>query len=126
MCNEVPEVPKPAIYELSKQQLAVLRQAASGDTSVFAVLTPNPAIDQPSILHKLQEDEKQLLDFLELGLAEDISDKFKEPIAICVHENKRSYRVLALTEAGKLMFNYCDDPKCNDHEKGDPCKRLPC
>ena len=115
-----------SIYELSKLQLAVLRKAASGDTVVFAVLTPNEEIDSPEDFARLTQEEKLLMDFVTLGLADDVSAEFSEPIAKCRIDTKRAYRVLALNEAGQLMFDYCDDPDCNSHPIGDPRKRLPC
>lgn len=114
------------IYKLSKFQLAILRQAASGSTTLFAVLTPNNAIDNPETFNRLRREEHLLLDFIKIGVAEDVSDKFTEGIEKCKIDTKRGYKVLALNEAGRLMFDYCDDPECNNHPKGDPRKRLPC
>lgn len=114
-------------YQLSTIQLAVLRQAASGATTVFAVLTPNPEIDAPEVLERLRREEKILMDFVELGLATDASADFESTIAKCRIDTKRSYRVLALTKAAKVMFDYCDDSECgNYHAPGDPSRRLPC
>jgi len=93
---------------------------------VFAVLTPNEEIDSPEALARLKQEEKLLMDFVTLGLADDVSADFSGPIAKCRIDTKRTYRVLALTVAGKLMFDYCDDPDCTSHQKGDPAKRLPC
>jgi hypothetical protein len=117
---------KNKFYKLSKLQVAILRKAASGETTLFAVLTPNKDIDSPDALKRLKQEEKILLDFITLGLCSDVSKDFAEPIAKCKIDTKRAYRVLALTTAGKLMFDYCDDPDCESHPKGDPHKRLPC
>ena len=114
------------IYKLSTLQVAVLRRAASGKTTVFAVLTPNPEIDNPEAMKRLKQEERSFLDFIKLGLAEDRSADFSETITKCKIDTKRTYRVLALTKAGQLMFDYCDDPKCTNHPAGDPSKRLPC
>ena len=116
---------KAKIYKLSEFQLAILRRA-TGRTCVFAVMTPNPEIDNPEALKRLKQEEKLLLDFVKLGIADDVSHDFAEPIAQCKINTKRSYRVLALNRAGILMFDYCDDPECNNHPKGDHRKRLPC
>lgn len=122
----MPSNVKAKIYKLSKLQVAVLRKAASGETVLFAVLTPNKEIDTPDAFKRLKQEEKILLDFVKLGLADDKSADFAGTIAKCVIDTKRAYRVLALTKAGQLMFDYCDDPECNNHPKGDPKKRLPC
>jgi hypothetical protein len=114
------------IYKLSKFQLAILRQAASGDTCVFAVLTPNEEIDSPEAFKRLRHEEILLLDFVKIGIADDVSAQFTDGIAKCKIDTKRSYKVLALNTAGILMFDYCDDATCNSHPKGDPRKRLPC
>ena len=104
-----------------------MRRAASGKTTIFAVLTPNPEIDSPETLKRLTTEEQSLLDFIGLGLAEDRSSDFSETIVKCTIDTKRSYRVLALTKVGQLMFDYCDDPDCGKyHPPGDPSKRLPC
>ena len=117
---------KNKFYKLSKLQLAILREAASGETTLFAVLTPNSEIDTPDTLKRLKQEEKILLDFITLGLCYEVSKDFAGSIAKCKIDTKRAYRVLALTVAGKLMFDYCDDPDCASHQKGDPAKRLPC
>lgn len=117
---------KPKYYKLSKFQVAILRQAAGGETTLFAVLTPNPEIDNPESLKRLKREERLLLDFVNLGLAKDVSDKFKEGIEKCKIDTKRAYKVLALTRMGNLMFDYCDDAECHNHPKNDMRKRLPC
>lgn len=109
------------IYELSKLQFAVLTKAATCGNRVFAVLEPNEEIDTPSHAHQLTKELKEFQELLPLGLVEDVSKDFSEPIAVSKLNNKRGFIVLALTEAGYLMFNECQDPDCTTHKKRLSC-----
>lgn len=115
------------IYQINKLQLAVLRRAATGESRVYAVLLPNPEIDDLVRLTRLKQEEKLMRDLVNLGLTKDVSSEFSESINKCKIDTKRGYEVHALTDIGQLMFDYCDDPDCgNYHPPGDPSKRMPC
>jgi len=109
------------IYELTKLQTAVLTKAAIGGNRVFAVLEPNEEIDTPSHAQQLTKELQEFKELLPLGLVEDVSKDFTESIAVSKLNNKRGFIVLALTEAGYLMFNECQDPNCTTHKKRPSC-----
>ncbi len=109
------------IYELNKLQFAVLTKAATEGNRVFAILEPNEEIDSPADLEKFNTEMQMFKDLLPLGLVEDVSEQFAEPIAVSKINNRRGYLVFSLTEDGMLMFNECQDPQCTAHKKRLPC-----
>ena len=115
---------KPAIYEMHKLQVSVLRKMAAETMGVFTLIEPLES-DTPAFAREW----KLAQDMIELGLvadiAEQLTEKEKTRIAEIVPVG-RKYIVLSITQAGRLMFEYCDDPECTVHKLGDPMRRYPC
>lgn len=110
---------KHKFYQLEPLQVKVLRQLASFDTDVFTLLSPGEGSDPA-----LARDWKLAQDLLALGLVADIKGELsvREKAKIAKNVPKgRDHVVLGITEVGKIMFDYCDDPECTEH-----VKRLPC
>lgn len=110
---------KNAIYQLKGVQVAVLRRLATYDLDVFTLLEP-----VENSTPELKEDWTLAQDMMRLGLVSDIKDELsvreKAKVRKMVPQD-RNYIVLGITEIGRLMFDYCDDPKCSEHKKRLPC-----
>lgn len=110
---------KHEFYQLTPVQVAVLRRLATYDEEVFTLLEP-----VTNSTTELKEDWRLGQDLLKLHLAADIKDELsvreKAKVAKIVPKN-RNYIVLGITEVGRLMFDYCDNPECTKHTKRLPC-----
>ena len=110
---------KHEFYQLKPVQVAVLRRLATCAQDVFTLL--EPVKDSTA---EFKEDWVLGQDMLKLNLAADIKDELsvreKAKVKHMVPKN-RNYIVLGITEVGRLMFDYCDDPKCTEHTKRLPC-----
>ena len=110
---------KHEFYQLKPVQVAVLRRLATYDQDVFTLL--EPVKDSTA---ELKEDWVLGQDMLKLNLVADIKDELsvreRAKIKKMVPKD-RNYIVLGITEVGRLMFDYCDDPKCTEHTKRLPC-----
>ena len=106
-------------YQLEPVQVAVLRRLATYDQDVFTLL--EPVKDSTA---ELKEDWVLGQDMIKLNLVADIKNELsvreKAKVKKMVPKD-RNYIVLGITEVGRIMFDYCDDPKCTEH-----IKRLPC
>jgi DNA mismatch repair protein MutH len=110
---------KHEFYQLKPVQVFVLRKLATYDQDVFTLLEPNENSSA-----ELKDDWVLAQDMIRLGLVLDIKDtlSIREKARVVKSVPKdRNYIVLGITEVGRLMFDYCDDPKCTEH-----AKRLPC
>jgi len=100
-------------------QVAVLRRLATYDMDVFSVLEPNENSNE-----EMKRNWVLTYDMIKLNLVADIKDELsvreRAKIKKMVPKD-RNYIVLGITEVGRIMFDYCDDPKCTEH-----VKRLPC
>jgi DNA mismatch repair protein MutH len=110
---------KHKFYQLQPVQVSVLRRLATWDMDVFTLL--EPVKDSTS---ELKEDWVLAKDMIDLGLVSDISASLlvreKAKVAKMVPKDRKSI-VLGITEVGRLMFDYCDDPACTEHKKRLPC-----
>jgi DNA mismatch repair protein MutH len=110
---------KHKFYQLKPVQVAVLRRLATYDLDVFTLLEP---VENSTI--ELKEDWTMAQDMIKLGLVSDISTSLsvreKAKVAKMVPKDRKSI-VLGITEVGRLMFDYCDDPVCTEHKKRLPC-----
>ena len=106
-------------YQLKPVQVAVLRRLATYDQDVFTLL--EPVKDSTA---ELKEDWVLGQDLIKLNLVSDIKNELsvreKAKVTKMVPKD-RNYIVLGITEVGRLMFDYCDDPKCTEHTKRLPC-----
>jgi len=110
---------KHKFYQLRPVQVIVLRKLATFDQDVFTLLEPVKGSSE-----ELVEDWKLAQDMIQLGLVLDIKDSLSvREIARVVRmvPKDRKYIVLGITEVGRLMFDYCDDPECTQHKKRLPC-----
>jgi DNA mismatch repair protein MutH len=110
---------KHKFYQLKPVQVAVLRRMASYDLDVFTLLEPNEHSTA-----ELKEDWVLAQDMIKLGLVLDIKESLsvreKAKVNKMVPKDSR-HIVLGITEVGRLMFDYCDDPACTEHKKRLPC-----
>ena len=110
---------KHKFYQLKPVQVSVLRRLATYDQDVFTLLEP---VENSST--ELKDDWVLGHDMISLGLVEDIKDglsiREKAKVVKMVPKD-RNYVVLGITEVGRLMFDYCDDPACKEHKKRLPC-----
>ena len=110
---------KHEFYQLKPVQVSVLRQLATYDQDVFILL--EPVKDSTA---ELKEDWVLGQDLIKLNLVSDIKNELsvreKAKVTKMVPKD-RNYIVLGITEVGRLMFDYCDDPKCTEHTKRLPC-----
>ena len=63
-------------------------------------------------------------DLINLNLVSDIKDELSVREKAKVNRmvpKDRNYIVLGITDIGRIMFDYCDDPKCTEHTKRLPC-----
>ena len=106
-------------YQLVPVQVSVLRRLASFDMDVFTLLEP---VENSTA--ELKEDWKLAQDMIKLGLVTDIKDSLsvreRAKVAAMIPKNHK-HIVLGITEIGRLMFDYCDDPDCTIHKKRLPC-----
>ena len=106
-------------YELKPIQVSVLRKLATYDQDVFTLLEP---VEHST--DELKEDWKLAQDMMELGLVADISAELsvreKAKVAKLTPKDRKVI-VLGITEVGRIMFDYCDDPACKEHKKRLPC-----
>ena len=110
---------KHEFYQLKPVQVAVLRRLATYDQDVFTLLEP-----MKDSTAELKEDWILGQDMIKLNLVSDIKDELSVREKAKVNRmvpKDRNYIVLGITEIGRIMFDYCDDPKCTEH-----VKRLPC
>lgn len=102
------------IYQLEPIQVRVLRVLAS-EGEVFTLLEPIEDSDPT-----LKRDWVLGQDLLRLGLVQDVREELsvreKAKIAKVVPKD-RNHVVLGITEVGRIMFDYCDDPECDMHPK---------
>ena len=106
-------------YQLEPLQVVVLRRLATHDMDVFTVLEP---VENSST--ELKRDWTLAKDLVKLGLITDIKDSLSIREKAKVNKmvpTGRNHIVMGITEVGRIMFDYCDDPKCAEH-----VKRLPC
>jgi DNA mismatch repair protein MutH len=112
-------VTKHEFYQLYPVQVAVLRRLATYDMDVFTLVEP-----VKDSTNELKDDWALAQDMIKLGLVADIKESLsvreKAKVKKMVPKD-RNYIVLGITEVGRIMFDYCDDPKCTEH-----VKRLPC
>jgi DNA mismatch repair protein MutH len=110
---------KSAIYQLRPVQVSVLRQLATYGLDVFTLLEP---VENSLPEHK--EDWKLAQDMIKLGLVTDIANELsvreKARVAKIIPKDRNAI-VLGITEIGRIMFDYCDDPDCAQHKKRLPC-----
>ena len=114
---------KHKFYQLKPVQVIVLRTLA-GLGEVFTLLEPIT-----NSTAELKEEWVLAQDMIKLGLVSDIKDSLsvrEKAKATKMVPGGRNYIVLGITEIGRILFDYCDDPDCNNHPKGDHRKRLPC
>jgi hypothetical protein len=117
---------KAKYYEMHKVQVSVLRKLAGDKFGTIGIYNTLPD-DDPAIIAGLEEDRKLTQDLLDLGLLEDLSEKYAEDIKKDAGKfGGRTHRVLHITEMGRLMFDYCDDPECTVHKLGCAMRRYPC
>jgi hypothetical protein len=106
-------------YQLEPVQVAVLRRLATYDMDVFTVLEP-----VENSTDEMKRDWVLTHDMIKLNLVADIKDELsvreKAKVMKMVPKD-RNYIVLGITEVGRIMFDYCDDPKCTEHKKRLPC-----
>ena len=106
-------------YQLEPVQVAVLRRLATYDMDVFTVLEP-----VENSTDEMKRDWVLTHDMIKLNLVADIKDELsvreKAKIKKLVPKD-RNYMVLGITEVGRIMFDYCDDPACIEHTKRLPC-----
>jgi hypothetical protein len=110
---------KPEIYQLEPVQVSVLRRLATFDEEVFTLLEP---VENSS--DELKRDWKLGQDMITLGLVADIKNELSTREKARVNKmvpKGRNFIVIGITEIGRLMFDYCDDPDCTDHKKLLPC-----
>lgn len=108
----------PHYYQLTKIQVAILRDLASGE-GVYTIVKPDDKSNQI-----VKDDWKLTQDLFDLGLLEDVSKQLnKEQIArmTAAVPKGRDYVIIVATKMGQLMFDYCDDPECTAHKKRLPC-----
>ena len=107
------------LYQLKPVQVAVLRRLATYDQDVFTLLEPVKGSTT-----ELKEDWILGQDLIKLNLVADIKDELsvreKAKVTKMVPKD-RNYVVLGITEVGRIMFDYCDDPNCTEHTKRLPC-----
>jgi hypothetical protein len=113
------------IYEMKPLQVSLLRMAAMSESGIFANWEVKES-DCPRERARLQFEWDMCQDLLELGLAVDVSNEEEEIIKKYEEKLGRRHRVLKITNAGQLMFDYCDDPECAVHKLGHPLRRYPC
>jgi len=113
------------IYEMHKIQVSVLRRAAADDLGMLVVLKPSET-DNPEHFKKLSFEWRLAQDMIELGLFKDVSAEHQGVIDDFKAQHGYDHILLHITKAGRLMFDYCDDPDCTVHKLGDPMKRYPC
>jgi hypothetical protein len=106
-------------YQLKPVQVAVLRKLATYDMDVFTILEP-----LSNSTPELKEDWGLAQDMIKLGLVTDIKDSLsvreRAKVAKMIPKDRKAI-VLGITEAGRIMFDYCDDPACAIHTKRLPC-----
>ena len=110
---------KHGFYQLKPVQVAVLRRLATYDQDVFTLL--KPVKDSTA---ELKEDWVLGQDLIKLNLVADIKDELSVREKAKVNRmvpKDRNYIVLGITEVGRIMFDYCDDPDCTEHKKRLPC-----
>ena len=110
---------KHEFYQLKPVQVAVLRRLATYDQDVFTLLEP-----MKDSTAELKEDWVLGQDMIKLNLVADIKDELsvrEKAKVIRMVPKDRNYIVLGITEVGRLMFDYCDDPTCTEHTKRLPC-----
>jgi hypothetical protein len=107
------------IYRLKPVQVNVLRRLATYDQAVFTLLEP-----LENSLPELKEDWTLTQDMIALGLVADIKDSLsvqeRSTVAKTIPKDRNAI-VLGITEVGRLMFDYCNDPNCTEHKKRLPC-----
>lgn len=109
---------KHKFYQLKPVQVAVLRKLAVYD-DVFTLLEP-----VANSIPELHEDWVLALDMINLGLVSDIKESLSVREKAKVNKmvpKDRNHVVLGITEVGRIMFDYCDDPDCVEHKKRLPC-----
>lgn len=94
-------------YQLSEFQYANLVRSANSSTIVFAALEPSDS-DSAEQREKYERQLREMDDLIHLGLVKDVSEKFHDSIELSRMNNKRGYRVLALTEHALDMFHESD------------------
>ena len=110
---------KHEFYQLKPVQVAVLRRLAMYAQDVFTLL--EPVKDSTA---ELKEDWVLGQDLIKLNLVADIKDELSVREKAKVNRmvpKDRNYIVLGITEMGRIMFDYCDDPDCTEHKKRLPC-----
>ena len=110
---------KHEFYQLKPVQVAVVRRLATYDQDVFTLL--EPVKDSTA---ELKEDWVLGQDLIKLNLVADIKDELSVREKAKVNRmvpKDRNYIVLGITEVGRIMFDYCDDPECTEHTKRLPC-----
>jgi hypothetical protein len=100
------------IIELTKYQYETLNIAANGPTRVFAVLFDS-AKDSEEKAKRLRQDMREAGELIGLGLAEDVSEHFKESIASMQINDDRGLAVYAITDLGVKMFENLDKRTVN-------------
>lgn len=114
------------IYEMHKLQVSFLRRLAGTDNGKMGLPGPLPT-DPPALIEAFEQDAKLIADLIELGLLEDVSKRHAKQIKRFAKDNDgREHRVFQITMAGRLLFDYCDDPECTTHPLGSPMRRYPC
>ena len=110
---------KHKFYQLKPVQVSVLRRLATYDQDVFTLI--EPVKDSTA---ELKEDWILAQDMIKLGLVTDIANELsvreKARVAKIVPKDRNAI-VLGITEIGRIMFDYCDNPDCTQHKKRLPC-----
>ena len=95
------------MIELSEFQYKTLNDAANGDSKAFIVLHPSPS-DSPEKKASHEKDVQAASQLVIIGLAEDVSAKFKDSIEMSKINSNREFQVLIITDIGLKMFTDCD------------------
>ncbi len=91
--------------ELTRFQVESLQEVANSGLQTYMLCKPSAALDGPVryavwLRNNLETDE-----LVKLGLLTDVSSNFSNKIEEHAQQTGRTFRVLKITDAGKLMFS---------------------